>query len=249
MILENVHYTLLQGDCLKLMQDIPDTSIDMILCDLPYGTTQCKWDVIIPFESLWKQYKRIIKDDGAIVLFGQEPFSSYLRLSNLQDYKYDIYWEKERLTNIQQVKKRVGKTVENISVFYKKQCTYNPQMLKYNGKPRSNKVKQGTLGRLTDSATKAVKEYKDTGLRYPTQVWKFKRDCLKSNLHQTQKPVALLEELIKTFSNEGDTVLDNCMGSGSTGVACLNTGRRFIGMEIDKTYFEVAKKRLEEVME
>ena len=231
------------------MQDIPDTSIDMILCDLPYGTTQCKWDVIIPFESLWKQYKRIIKDDGAIVLFGQEPFSSYLRLSNLQDYKYDIYWEKERLTNIQQVKKRVGKTVENISVFYKKQCTYNPQMLKYNGKPRSNKVKQGTLGRLTDSATKAVKEYKDTGLRYPTQVWKFKRDCLKSNLHQTQKPVALLEELIKTFSNEGDTVLDNCMGSGSTGVACLNTGRRFIGMEIDKTYFEVAKKRLEEVME
>lgn len=249
MILENVHYTLLQGDCLKLMQDIPDTSIDMILCDLPYGTTQCKWDVIIPFESLWKQYKRIIKDDGAIVLFGQEPFSSYLRLSNLQDYKYDIYWEKERLTNIQQIQKRVGKTVETISVFYKKQCTYHPQMVKYEGKPRSNKVKNGTLGELTDSATKAVKEYKDTGLRYPTQVWKFKRDCLKSNLHQTQKPVALLEELIKTFSNEGDTVLDNCMGSGSTGVACLNTGRRFIGMEIDKTYFEVAKKRLEEVME
>lgn len=249
MILENVHYTLLQGDCLKLMQDIPDTSIDMILCDLPYGTTQCKWDVIIPFESLWKQYKRIIKDDGAIVLFGQEPFSSYLRLSNLQDYKYDIYWEKERLTNIQQIQKRVGKTVETISVFYKKQCTYHPQMVKYEGKPRSNKVKNGTLGELTDSATKAVKEYKDTGLRYPTQVWKFKRDCLKSNLHQTQKPVALLEELIKTFSNEGDTVLDNCMGSGSTLVACLNTGRRFIGMEIDKTYFEVAKKRLEEVME
>lgn len=249
MILENVHYTLLQGDCLKLMQDIPDTSIDMILCDLPYGTTKCKWDVIIPFESLWKQYNRIIKDDGAILLFGQEPFSSYLRLSNLQDYKYDIYWEKERLTNIQQVKRRVGKTVETISVFYKKQCTYHPQMVKYEGKPRSNKVKNGTLGELTDSATKAVKEYKDTGLRYPTQVWKFKRDCLKSNLHQTQKPVALLEELIKTFSNEGDTVLDNCMGSGSTGVACLNTGRRFIGMEIDKTYFEVAKKRLEEVME
>ena len=248
-ILDNEQYKLLQGDCLELMQDIPNASIDMILCDLPYGTTQCKWDTIIPFELLWEQYNRIIKDDGAILLFGQEPFSSHLRLSNLQDYKYDIYWEKERLTNIQQVKRRVGKTVETISVFYKKQCTYNPQMLKYNGKPRSNKVKQGILGRLTDSATKAVKEYKDTGWRYPTQVWKFKRDCLKSNLHPTQKPVALLKELIKTFSNEGDTVLDNCMGSGSTGVACLNTGRRFIGIELDERYFEVAKKRLEEVME
>lgn len=248
-ILDNEQYKLLQGDCLELMQDIPNASIDMILCDLPYGTTQCKWDTIIPFELLWEQYNRIIKDDGAILLFGQEPFSSHLRLSNLQDYKYDIYWEKERLTNIQQVKRRVGKTVETISVFYKKQCTYHPQMVKYEGKPRSNKVKNGTLGELTDNATKAVKEYKDTGLRYPTQVWKFQRDCLKSNLHPTQKPVALLKELIKTFSNEGDTVLDNCMGSGSTGVACLNTGRRFIGIELDERYFEVAKKRLEEVME
>ena len=248
-ILDNEQYKLLQGDCLELMQDIPNASIDMILCDLPYGTTQCKWDTIIPFELLWEQYNRIIKDDGAILLFGQEPFSSHLRLSNLQDYKYDIYWEKERLTNIQQVKRRVGKTVETISVFYKKQCTYHPQMVKYEGKPRSNKVKNGTLGELTDNATKAVKEYKDTGLRYPTQVWKFKRDCLKSNLHPTQKPVALLKELIKTFSNEGDTVLDNCMGSGSSGVACLNTGRRFIGIELDERYFEVAKKRLEEVME
>ena len=244
-----MYITLLQGDCLELMKHIPDKSVDMILCDLPYGTTQCKVDPIIPFELLWEQYNRIIKDDGAILLFGQEPFSSYLRLSNLQDYKYDIYWEKERLTNIQQVQKRVGKTIETISVFYKKQCTYRPQMVKYEGKPRSNKVKQGTLGRLTDSATKAVKEYKDTGWRYPTQIWKFKRDCLKSNLHPTQKPVALLEELIKTFSNEGDTVLDNCMGSGSTGVDCLNTGRRFIGIELDERYFEVAKKRLEEVME
>ena len=120
MILENVHYTLLQGDCLELMKDIPNASVDMILCDLPYGTTQCKWDTIIPFELLWEQYNRIIKDDGAILLFGQEPFSSYLRLSNLQDYKYDIYWEKERLTNIQQIKRRVGKTIETISVFYKK---------------------------------------------------------------------------------------------------------------------------------
>ena len=129
----------------------------MILCDLPYGTTKCAWDVIIPFEPLWEQYNRIIKDNGAILLFGQEPFSSYLRLSNLQDYKYDIFWEKERLTNIQQVKRRVGKTVESISVFYRKQCTYNPQMVKYDGKPRSNKVKNGTLGELTDNAVKKVK--------------------------------------------------------------------------------------------
>lgn len=130
---ENKNYELWQGDCLELMKHIPDKSVDMILCDLPYGTTKCKWDTIIPFELLWEQYNRMIKDDGAILLFGQEPFSSYLRLSNLQDYKYDIYWEKERLTNIQQVKRRVGKTVETISVFYKKQCTYHPQMVKYEG--------------------------------------------------------------------------------------------------------------------
>ena len=117
---------LLQGDCLELMKDIPDGSIDMILCDLPYGTTKCPWDVIIPFEPLWEQYNRVIKDNGAIVLFGQEPFSSFLRVSNIDNYKYDIYWEKERLTNINQVKKRVGKTIETISIFYKKQCTYNP---------------------------------------------------------------------------------------------------------------------------
>lgn len=217
----------------------------MILCDLPYGTTKCKWDSIIPFEQLWKHYKRIIKYNGAIVLFGQEPFSSFLRLSNILDYKYDIYWEKERLTNINQVKKRVGKTVETISVFYNKQCTYNPQMIKYNGKLRSNKVKNGTLGKLTDEQTKKVIEYKDTGYRYPTQVWKFQRDCLKSNLHPTQKPILLLEQLIKTYTNEKDLVLDNCMGSGSTGVACLNTNRNFIGIELDEKYFNIAKERIQ----
>lgn len=178
------------------------------------------------------------------MLFGNEPFSSLLRCSNLEWYKYDIYWEKERLTNIQQVKRRVGKTVETISVFYKKQCTYNPQMIKHDGSLVSNKVKNGKLGLLTDGGNKAVKEYVDTGYRYPTQVWKFKRDCLTSNLHPTQKPVALLEELIKTFSNPNDVVLDNCMGSGSTGVACINTNRNFIGIELDKKYFDIAKRRL-----
>ena len=237
-----------RGDCLELLKEIPDKSIDMILCDLPYGTTSCKWDVVIPFEPLWKQYKRIIKDNGAIALFGQEPFSSFLRLSNVDNYKYDIYWEKERLTNINQVKKRVGKTIETISVFYKKQCTYNPQMVKYDGKPRTNKVKNGKMGTLTDQQKKKVFEYNDTGWRYPTQVWKFQRDCLTSNLHPTQKPIALLGELIKTFTNEGETVLDNCMGSGSTGVACINTNRNFIGYELNEKYFEIAEKRINEAM-
>lgn len=237
---------LYNGDCIEIMKGIPDKSVDLILCDLPYGTTKCSWDIIIPFDELWKQYKRIIKDNGAIVLFGQEPFSSLLRTSNLDMYRYDIYWEKERLTNIMQVKKRVGKTIETISVFYKNQPTYNPQMIKYDGKPRSNKVKNGKLGKLVDDNNdKSVKEYVDTGYRYPTQVWKFKRDTLTSNLHPTQKPVALLEELIKTFSNEGEIVLDNCMGSGSTGVASINTNRNFIGIELDENYFRIAKERIQ----
>ena len=238
-------YKLLHGDCLELMKKIPDKSVDMVLCDLPYGVTACKWDMVIPFKKLWEQYHRICKDNASIILFGQEPFSSYLRISNIKEYRYDWYWEKERLTNIAQVKKRVGKTIETISVFYKKQPTYNPQMTKYNGKPRTNRVKNGTLGILTDTQTKRVIEYKDNGLRYPTQILKFQRDCLTCNLHPTQKPVALLEYLIKTYTNKGEIVLDNCMGSGSTGIACLNTNRAFIGMELDEKYFEIAKNRIE----
>ena len=237
--------TLLNGDCMILMKDIAPQSIDLILCDLPYGQTKESWDIPISFESLWKEYKRIIKPNGAIVLFAQEPFASQLRLSNLKWYKYDIYWEKERLTNIGQVKKRVGKTVENVCIFYGKQPTYNPQMVKYDGPLRKNKVKDGKMGKLTDGQEKKVIEYNDTGWRYPTQVWKFQRDILKSNLHPTQKPVALLENLIRSFTNEGDLVLDNCMGSGSTGVACLNTGRRFIGIEKDEKFFNIAKERIE----
>ena len=167
-------------------------------------------------------------------------------MSNLKDYKYDIYWQKERLTNIQQVKRRVGKDVETISVFYKKQCTYNPQMLDYDGQPRSNKIKDGKLGKLTDNNMKRPYEYVDTGKRYPTQVWKFKRDILISNLYPTQKPLLLIEELIKTFTNEGDTVLDNCMGSGTTAIACMNTGRNFIGFETDVNYFNIANERIKQ---
>lgn len=227
------------------MKKLPDNSIDCVICDLPYGTTKCSWDIIIPFKDLWEQYNRIVKENGAIILFGQEPFSTLLRASNLKDYKYDIYWEKERLTNINQVKRRVGKTVECISIFYRSQCTYNPQMIRYDGPPRSNKIKNGTLGKLTDEQEKKVKEYHDTGWRYPTQVWKFQRDCLTSNLHPTQKPLALIEELVKTFSNEGDVILDNTMGSGTTGVACKNTNRNFIGIELNKEYFDIAKERIE----
>ena len=235
---------LYNGDCLELMKDIPDKSVDMILCDLPYGTTACKWDSVIPLDQLWEQYNRIIKDNGAIALFGQEPFSSYLRISNIKNFKYDWYWEKERLTNIAQVKKRPGKTVETISVFYKKQCTYNPQMQKYEGKKRTNKVKNGKLGELVDGGTKRVKEYQDTGWRYPTQVLSFQRDILKSNLHPTQKPVALVEFLVKTYSNEGDIVLDSCMGSGTTAIACMNTNRNFIGFELDETYYKLSLERI-----
>ena len=233
-------------DCLIGMQKIDDKSIDCIICDLPYGTTKCSWDIIIPFDKLWEQYNRIIKDNGAIILFGQEPFSSLLRVSNLKDYRYDIYWQKERLTNIMQVKKRVGKDVETISIFYKNQCTYNPQMVKYDGPKRGNKVKNGKLGKLVDDNNdKKVFEYNDTGFRYPTQVWKFKRDILTSNIHPTQKPIALYEELIKTYSNPGDLLLDNCSGSGTIAIAALNTGRHFIGFETNENYYNESLKRID----
>ena len=231
-------------DCLEGMKNIDDGSIDCIICDLPYGTTKCKWDVVIPFDKLWEQYNRIIKDDGAIVLFGQEPFSSLLRISNLKAYKYDIYWQKERITNIMQVKKRVGKNVETISVFYNKQCTYNPQMVEYTGVKRTNKIKYGKLGTLVDDKNKTPHEYIDNGLRYPTQIWKFKRDILTNNIHPTQKPLALYEQLIKTYSNENDLILDNCCGSGTIAIAAMNTNRHYIGFEIDKNFFDLAEKRI-----
>ena len=161
-MLEKYSYELWNGNCLELMKSIPDKSIDMILCDLPYGTTKCKWDIVIPFKPMLFQYSRIAKDNAAIVLFGQEPFSSLLRVSNISDYKYDIYWEKERLTNINQVKRRVGKTVETISVFYKKQCTYNPQMDQNEGQLRKKRVKNGKLGKLTEENKKYIIEYYDT---------------------------------------------------------------------------------------
>ena len=228
-----------QGDCLELMKEIPDKSIDMILCDLPYGTTKNKWDSVIPLNKLWKQYERIIKDNGAIVLFSQMPFSAELVHSNLKLFKYEWIWQKDNGTGFLNAKKMPLKIHENILVFYKKLPLYNPQMRTgfkpYKCKQGRHSTNYGAYeqGHITES----------NGERYPIDIIKFKKD---SGLHPTQKPVELLEYLIKTYTNEGETVLDNCMGSGSTGIACINTNRNFIGYELDEHYFQIAKERLEQ---
>lgn len=238
---------LYNGDCIEVMTRLIDRNVkvDAILTDIPYGTTACPWDIIIPFEPMWSCIKKIRKDTTPIALFGNEPFNSYLRISNIKEYKYDIYWQKERATNIFQLKKRPAKVVETINVFYKQQPTYNPQMTSYDGPRRTNKVKDGKLGVLIDSQNRTPHEYHDRGTRYPLQIVQFKRDILTSNLHPTQKPVALMEFLVKTFTNEDDTVLDFTMGSGTTGVACKNLNRNFIGIELDKTYFDIARERID----
>lgn len=229
---------LLHGDCLELMKDIPDGSVDMILCDLPYGTTACKWDTVIPFEPLWEQYNRNIKDNGAIVLFGSEPFSTELRHSNLKMFRYDWIWEKEQGANFMLCKYQPYKVHETISVFSKTRHLYFPQMT--NGKPYTSG--KGTSGDITGNVPKV--QTKNEGTRYPRSVQYFTTDKAKGSKHPTQKPVALLEYLIKTYTNPGEVVLDNCMGSGSTGVACMNTGRHFIGIELDDKYFGIAKQRI-----
>lgn len=236
-------------DCLTKMNVLQDSSIDMILVDPPYGTTPLHWDSTINFERLWNQLHRVAKPNAAIVIFAQEPFASFVRMSNMKEYRYDWYWEKERLTNVFQVKRRPGKTVENICVFYKEQCIYNPQKHEHIGKLVSNKVGEKARWSITQSGynqnTKPL-EYHDDGTRHPTQVLRINRDNPMKRLHPTQKPVELLEYLIKTYTNEGMTVLDCCMGSGSTGVACLNTNRNFIGIEKDLDYYILASNRIRE---
>ena len=231
-----------QGDCLELMKDIPDKSIDMILCDLPYGTTQNKWDSVIPLEPLWEQYKRIIKDNGVIVLTSQGIFTAKLILSNEKWFKYKWVWEKSKATNFLNAKKQPLRKHEDICVFYNKQPKYNPQMTE--GEPYDKGIRKNQL-------TGSYGEFnpvhvKSEGKRYPTDVVYFKTAESEGKVyHSTQKPVALLEYLIKTYTNEGELVLDSCMGSGSTGVACLNTNRKFIGIELDENYFNIAKERIE----
>jgi len=237
---------LMLGDCLERMKEIPDGSVDMILTDPPYGTTACKWDSVIPFDKMWEQLKRIIKPNGAIVLTASQPFTSALVMSNPKMFKYEWIWEKERPTNIFFMKKQVGKVHENILVFYKKQPVYNPQMVAR----VSNNESKRDLSVLNNNGSKTHKNqtyrysssYNDK-LHYPRSVQRVNRDRTK-NAHPTQKPVALMEYLIKTYTHEGETVLDFAMGSGTTGIACKNTGRKFIGIEKDAGYFEIAKQRL-----
>ena len=227
------------GDCLELMKEIPDKSIDMILCDLPYGTTKNKWDSAFNLQILWAEYERIIKNNGAIVLFSQMPFTAELVHSNLKLFKYEWIWIKDNGTGFLNAKKMPLKIHENIEVFYKNPPLYNPQMRK-GFKPYSQKNGKGSsnYGKQISVITT------NNGERYPIDILEFQRD--KGKLHPTQKPVALLEYLIKTYTDEGEVVLDNCMGSGTTGVACKELNRNFIGFEINENYFNIAKDRIGE---
>lgn len=243
---------LYKGDCLEVMKNIPDKSVDMILCDLPYGTSACKWDSVIPFEPMWKQYERIIKPNGAIVLFGSEPFSSLLRTSAIDLYKYDWVWEKPSGANFLNFKYQPAKVHENIMVFGKMATSfskkgnmrYKPQMesgtpyIQKSGKQRNDYANSTVRTPISQVVTE------NSGTRYPRSIQRFQLD--KEKLHPTQKPVALLEYLIKTYTYKNEVVLDNCMGSGSTGVACVNTERNFIGIELDEHYFNIANDRINE---
>lgn len=231
-----------QGDCLELMKNIEDNSVDMVLCDLPYGTTRNKWDSIIPLDRLWQQYKRVIKDNGAIVLFSAEPFTSLLITSNIQWFRYDLIWSKTQGSDFLNANRKPLRSHENICVFYKKQPTYNPQ--KTDGKPYKAKSGETTSSNFGKFNGNHHTENKD-GKRCPLSVLRFSGEHNRGKQHPTQKPTDLLEWLIKTYTNEGETVIDNSMGSGSCGVACVNTGRKFIGIELDQGYFDIAKERIE----
>lgn len=221
----------------------------MILCDLPYQMTDCKWDKIIPFNELWEQYNRVIKENGAIVLFAAQPFTTKLINSNLKDFRYCWYWKKNNKTGFSYARYQPMRCIEDICVFYKKMPTYNPQGLKKVENPRIRK--KGSTERESMFKKGALaKEYQTKYTGYPVHILEFKNNLTsKKRLHPTQKPVALLEYLIKTYTQEGEIVLDNCMGSGSTGEAALNTKRRFIGIEKDSYYFDIARERIEGVGE
>ena len=232
-----------QGDCLELMNGIPDKSVDMILCDLPYGTTACKWDAIIPFEPLWKQYERVIKDNGAIVLTASQPFTTKLINSNINIFRYELIWKKERPTNPLMCKKQFPKYHENICIFYKKQPTFNPQYIKRKEKNKRNNKPRNYADNtkvITDKYSEMVLSGNNDYIYQPSII----EVPMERGLHPTQKPVKLLELLIKTYTNEGDLVLDNCIGSGTTGIAAINTNRNYIGIELDEKYYNIAKNRI-----
>lgn len=259
----NEDIKLWHGDCLEEMKKIEDKSVDCIICDLPYGTTACKWDTIIPFDKLWEQYNRLIKDNGAICLFGSEPFSSMLRMSNLKMYKHEWYWNKVNAANFVQAKNHHLKIVENIIVFSRGKVTYNPQMIENNNEYADNLRKKHTY-KKEESETQTVNDkyfvmasgkfISETDEKYAfpkniITISKFSSECnSKHRFHPTQKPESLIEYLIKTYSNERETILDNCMGSGTTAVACVNTNRKFIGIELDENYYNISCNRVEEAM-
>ena len=236
-----------QGDCLELMKEIPDRSIDMILCDLPYGTTQNKWDCVIDLNQLWQQYKRIIKKNGCIALFAQCPFDKVLGCSNIKMLKYEWIIEKTKATGHLNSKKMPMKAHESVLIFYAKKPVYNPQMTEGHT-PVHSYTKHTTDGSCYGKTKIGISGGGSTK-RYPRDVLQFKWDTQKLALHPTQKPVALLEYLVKTYTNEGDVVLDNCIGSGSTCVAAINTGRHYIGYELEQKYFDIAEKRIKEAKE
>jgi len=235
--------TIYNQDCLEGMKLIDDKSIDMILCDLPYGTTKCKWDTVIPFDELWEHYNRIIKDNGAILLFAQTPFDKVLGCSNIKNLRYEWIWEKEQGTGNLNANKMPLKKTENILVFYKKLPTYNPQMTVGKSYTITRNYNDNEI--FGKTGTKDGYITKNDGKRYPTNILKFNRE-LKNRYHPTQKPVSLFEYLIKTYTNEGEIVLDNCMGSGTTAIACINTNRQYIGFELDTNYYNIANKRISE---
>lgn len=227
------------GDCLEVMKIIPDASIDMILCDLPYGTTQCKWDVIIPFDKLWEQYERIIKSNGAIVLTASQPFTSSLVMSNINNFKYEAIWEKPNPSNFTFAKKGIMKFHESILIFYKNVPTYNPQM--WVGEKNHGSVQGKRKIDNESGANLKIVPKNTSNIKYPKSVIKINREM---GLHPTQKPVPLFEWLIKTYTNEGETVLDNCAGSGTTGIASINTNRNCILIEKEKKYFDIINERI-----
>lgn len=238
---------LFHDDCFNILSNIENQSVDLILCDLPYGTTKCKWDFILDFDTLWEQYERIIKPNGAIVLFGSEPFSSALRMSNVNLYKYDWYWRKSKPVGFANAKKMPLKEVETISVFYKSLPTYNPQGLEKCNRVISNstkKIKQNNITAINGGAFK-TDTFLQENTNYPRQVLDFN---VEQGLHPTQKPLPLVEYLVSTYSNENDIVLDNCMGSNTTGLACQRLNRQFIGIEKEKAYYDISVKRVSECL-
>lgn len=235
---------LYHGDCLDVMKSIPDASVDMVLADLPYGTTQCAWDVVIPFEPLWEQYLRIAKPEAAIVLCAAQPFSSLVVASNPRDYRYEWIWEKGNATGFLNAKKQPLRAHESVQVFYRRQPVYNPQMT--TGHERRT-AKRKTVNSECYGKALSLTEYDSTD-RYPRSVQFFSSDKQKASFHPTQKPLALMQFLVATYTNPGQMVLDNTMGSGTTGVACIQLGRRFIGIEEAEEHFGTAQQRIAEAI-